>query len=134
MISTEVAPTKSKSKLIKFNDKVRKANMKLMKRKKSKHRSNSKNKIEEVQKPNSRNSSLHQLKERINKRIIKSHFNNENHNYESDHEEKYNPLDRQIGLDFLQFIKKKKNMSKMFLSTQKSGFEWGEGNRIDNPK
>lgn len=125
---------KKPAKLVKFNEKVRKS-MKIKKQKKSKNRKTSKDR-EEKHKSTSRNSSLNQLKDRVNKRIINSHMTAEKvrNRDDSEHEDGYDPLKRQIGLDFLQFVKKKSNHHKMFLSTQKSGFNLNTGSKLEKTK
>lgn len=122
-------------KQFKFNDKVRKANAKLKKRKKSKGRKSSKKRHEENVKSGSKNSSLNRLKARVNKRMTKSNLSSERvHDREDSHEEKYNPVKRGIGLDFLEFVKKKPAASnRLFLSTQKSS-EWYTGEKLDKSK
>lgn len=117
-INFETNQNKIRAKTKNFNEKVRKANMKnsvrrSRDRKLSKERNNSAK----------RNLSNVSLKNKIKRRSSKPHKTNEKTKCESD-EDEYDPQSREIGLDFLEFMPRRKkpshNASKLFNSTQKN--------------
>ena len=117
----------------KFNEKVRKANSKLIRRKHSKGRKHSRDEKGNKDRSNSHNtSSLSRIKGRYKKHFTQSHMTAEK-DVESDEESKYNPKKRQIGMDFLEFVKKKPNSSntKIFTTTQKTGSDWTQAHKLD---
>lgn len=119
----------------KFNEKVRKANKHLSKRKRSKGRKTSRDENEDHSRSRSKNASLARLKDRKLKNIASSNQITDKE-YDSDRGEKYNPQSRGIGMDFLEFVKRKpnKNSTKLFLSTQKTGSDWGNAYKLDKSK
>lgn len=119
------------SQVMKFNDKVRKANAKLGRKKRTKSRQNSKSQPKIKERNASRNSSLAKLKNRIEKRIGKSHFTIDK-SQKSDDEEKYDPKKRGIGMDFLDFLKHKPNTNNSkLLSAQKTTSDWAKTSKVE---
>jgi hypothetical protein len=121
--------------VIKFNEKVRRANKHLSKRKRSKGKKTTREEKADHSRSRSKNASLARLKDRKLKHIVNSNKITDK-DYDSDREEKYNPRSRGIGMDFLEFVKRKpnKNNTKLFLSTQKTGSDWGNAYKLDKSK
>jgi hypothetical protein len=116
---------------MKFNDKVRKANAKIGRKRRSKDRHISKSQPKIKLRSAGRNVSLAKLKNRISKRIGKSHFTIEK-SEKSDDEEKYDPVKRGIGMDFLDFVKNKPNINtSKLLSAQKTTSDWAKASKIE---
>lgn len=82
----------------------------------------------------SRNSSINRLKNRVGKRIGQSHLTAEK-DIDSEEEKDYDPKKRGIGMDFLEYVKKKPKVktNKMFLSTQKTASDWSVYNKQEKP-
>ena len=109
---------KIKLKTKNFNEKVRKANKKTLKRRSRDRRASSKGANEHGKHNNSQTS----LKSKLKRRLSKPHKTIEKTKCESSEDENAMPT-REIGLDFLEFMPKKKqnaNMSKLFNSTHKN--------------
>ena len=114
-----------------FNEKVRKANMKNSLRR-SRDRIYSKDRNNSAK----RNFSNISFKNKIKRRLSKPQKTNEKTKCESD-EDEYGPQSREIGLDFLEFMPKRKKpnhcSSKLFNSTQKN-FANCDKKWFDKPK
>lgn len=108
--------------MVRFNQKVRRGNSKVNKRKRSKGRRQNKSKGKKV---GSRSSSLAKLKLRVPKIAGKSQFKDENSCEEK--EENYDPKKRGIGMEFLEYLKKKPGHkgTKILFSAQKTTSDWG---------
>ena len=90
------------------------------------------NNSKEKDRSQSRNSSINRLKNRVGKLIGQPHMTAEK-DIDSEEEKDYDPKKRGIGMDFLEYVKKKpkSKTNKMFLSTQKTASDWSVYNKQD---